>query len=37
MQPDGTELVYEDGKEVERIIITFMRYYSPTDQQPVQF
>jgi len=37
MQPDGTELVYEDGKGGGRIIIIFMRYYGPTDQQPVQF
>lgn len=37
MQPDGIELVYEDGKGGGRIIIIFMRYYSPTDQQSVQF
>lgn len=37
MQPDGIELVYEDGKGGGRIIIIFMRYYGPTDQQPVQF
>lgn len=37
MQPDGSKLVYEDGKGGGRIIIIFMRYYSPTDQQPVQF
>lgn len=37
MQPDGIELVYEDGKGGGRIIIIFMRYYGLTDQQPVRF